>query len=47
MREGHASRTAVLVCMGRAVGHKTGNVPRRARSRFTSHFRVAVADRAT
>ena len=28
MREGHASRTAVLVCMGRAVGHKTGNVPR-------------------
>jgi methyltransferase (TIGR00027 family) len=28
MREGHASRTAVLVCMGRAVGHKTGNVKR-------------------
>jgi methyltransferase (TIGR00027 family) len=28
MREGHASRTAVLVCMGRAVGHKTGAVKR-------------------
>ncbi|HEY5241366.1 MAG TPA: SAM-dependent methyltransferase [Polyangiaceae bacterium] len=28
MKEGHASRTAVLVCMGRAVGHKTGAVKR-------------------
>ena len=28
MREGQASRTAVLVCMGRAVGHKTGRVAR-------------------
>jgi methyltransferase (TIGR00027 family) len=28
MKEGHASRTAVLVCMGRAVGHKTGRVAR-------------------
>jgi methyltransferase (TIGR00027 family) len=28
MREGQASRTAVLVCMGRAVGHKSAQVPR-------------------
>jgi methyltransferase (TIGR00027 family) len=28
MKEGHASRTAVLVCMGRAVGHKTAAVKR-------------------
>jgi len=28
MKEGQASRTAVLVCMGRAVGHKSAQVPR-------------------